>query len=129
MSLIDTIRQQLAAGETPTEKEVRVLMMAYDEAIAEVEKLRARVVDMEFRDEIFRHLMDDRQLMIERLSALGLEILSVPDEVGSWSWAWRWRGGTPVGGFENSISALLSAIETMLEKAEKLPGDTAETQS
>jgi hypothetical protein len=84
---------------------------------------------MEFRDEIFRHLMDDRQLMIERLSALGLEILSVPDEVGSWSWAWRWRGGTPVGGFENSISALLSAIETMLEKAEKLPGDTAETQS
>ncbi len=129
MSLIDTIRQQLAAGETPTEKEVRVLMMAYDEAIAEVEKLRARVVDMEFRDEIFRHLMDDRQLMIERLSALGLEILSVPDEVGSWSWAWRWRGGNPVGGFENSISALLSAIETMLEKAEKLPGDTTETRS
>lgn len=121
MSLIDDLREQLAAGEMPSVKEVRVLMMSYDEAVAEIEKLRARVVDMEFRDEIFRHLMDDRQVMIERLATLGLEVMSVPDDLGSWSWAWRWRGGKPVGGFENSISALLAAIETLL--ANEIPLD------
>ncbi|NJP04409.1 MAG: hypothetical protein HC837_01625 [Chloroflexaceae bacterium] len=114
MSLIDDLRKQLAAGETPGVKETRVLLMAYDEALSEVEKLRSRSGDLEFRDEVFRHLMDDRQALIEKLSSLGLEVLSVPDVLGSWSWAWRWRGSEPNSGYESSMAALLSAFETLL---------------
>lgn len=115
MSLLEDIRQKFNDGEMPDREEVEELLDAFEEMHMEHERLRERNGDLEFHFEAFEHLMLDRKFMLDRLSALGLEVYRVPTtDKSSWFWAWRWRGGKAQKGFERSINALVSAIETLL---------------
>ncbi len=115
MSLLEDMRQKLNAGEMPDRQEMEELLDAFEEMHLEHERLRERNGDLEFHFEAFEHLMLDRKYMLDKLSALGLEVYRVPTaDKSSWCWAWRWRGGKSQKGFERSINALVSAIETLL---------------
>jgi hypothetical protein len=101
-------------GQPPTLATAKALLEAYDEAKFELERIQARLGDLEFHYEVFQHLMIDRKELTEKLANLGLEVFSAPDDRGSWSWAWRWRENAPVSGFESSVGALQAALESLL---------------
>jgi len=114
MSLIEDARQLIKKGQPPTLATAKALLEAYDETKFELERLQARLGDLEFHYEVFQHLMIDRKELTEKLATLGLEVFSAPDDRGSWSWAWRWRENAPVSGFESSVGALQAALESLL---------------
>ncbi len=114
------LREQIQAGQPPSLAEVAALLQAYDDAVEALQQIQNRVGDLEFHYDVFEHLMQERKSMIEHLATMGLQVSSVPDEAaGTWCWAWSWRGSEPVAGYDRSITAMIAALETLLEDREK----------